>query len=64
MIIGVILKGCNAFNFRNSDDFIFEFLPQLAFMICTFAYMIFLVIYKWRMNFEDENSSFAPSIIN
>lgn len=37
MIMGVLLKGCNNLYFRQSIDFIHEFLPQIIFMICTFG---------------------------
>jgi len=64
MVLGVCLKGINAINFGSKIDFIFEFLPQLAFMLATFGYMITLIFIKWTLNFEGEASSGAPSIIN
>lgn len=47
MTLGVFLKASNAIYFKKPLDFIFEFLPQIAFMTCLFAYMDFLIIYKW-----------------
>lgn len=64
MLWGIILKGWNSINSRNWIDFIFEFIPQIIFMSVTFAYMDFLVIYKWNSNFMGEASAKAPSIIN
>lgn len=33
-------------------------------MLSTFGYMITLIAIKWTLDFEGENSSGAPSIIN
>jgi len=33
------------------------------FMIATFLYMDFLIIYKWFQTYEGENTRNAPSII-
>lgn len=64
MGFGVILKGCNAIHFRNWLDFYFEFLPQIVFLVVTFGYMDFLIIYKWLSDFTGEATVRAPSIIN
>lgn len=63
MTLGVFLKASNAINFKKPLDFIFEFIPQLAFITVLFAYMDFLIIYKWLVNWTPENSAEAPSII-
>ena len=60
MLFGVVLKGANALYFSNSVDFFFEFIPQFIFLICTFGYMDFMVIFKWLKVYD---SSAAPSII-
>ena len=62
MIIGIINKGLNAIYFKDFPSFIFEFIPQLLFMLCTFGYMILLIIIKWFTNYEGRESE-APSII-
>ena len=36
--LGIYLKGMNTFHFSEPIDFIFEVIPQMAFMICTFGY--------------------------
>lgn len=51
MMLGIILKGFNALYFKNKLDFIFEFIPQLIFMSVTFAYMDFMIFYKWTINY-------------
>lgn len=64
MGFGIILKGWNAIHFKNWLDFYFEFLPQITFLIVTFGYMDFLIIYKWLSDFTGEATIRAPSIIN
>lgn len=52
MLFGVILKGANALYFKNYVDFFFEFIPQFAFLVCTFGFMDFMVIFKWLNVYE------------
>ena len=52
MTLGVFLKASNAISFKKPLDFIFEFIPQLAFITVLFAYMDFLIIYKWLVNWN------------
>eukprot|EP00919_Chromeraceae_sp_WS-2016_P019921 GHVR01047340.1.p1 GENE.GHVR01047340.1~~GHVR01047340.1.p1 ORF type:complete len:588 (+),score=72.40 GHVR01047340.1:526-2289(+) len=47
MLLGILCKGINAIRFNSKTDFLFEFIPQFVFMVCTFLYMDFLIIYKW-----------------
>lgn len=47
MTLGVFVKASNALYYKKYMDFFFEFLPQLLFMTCLFAYMDFLIFYKW-----------------
>ena len=63
MIIGIINKGLNCLYFKDFSGFLFEFLPQLIFMCCTFGYMVLLIIIKWLTNFEGKEDK-APSIIS
>lgn len=63
MLLGVFLKASNAVFNRKPMDFIFEFLPQLAFMTVLFAYMDFLIVYKWLEEWTAVTGAEAPSII-
>ena len=47
MLLGIFLKFSNCIYFRNYIDLIFECIPQLAFMLAFFAYMDFMIMYKW-----------------
>lgn len=60
---GIIMKGINAIHFKSKVDFFFEFIPQLTFMLVTFAYMDFMIFTKWGTDWRDE-AALAPGIIN
>jgi V-type H+-transporting ATPase subunit a len=62
MTFGIVLKGMNTIYFNNYIDFIFEFIPQLIFMVSFFGYMIVMIFIKWSINWKDDTSQ-APSII-
>jgi V-type H+-transporting ATPase subunit a len=62
MCTGIVLKGVNSLHFGRYSDFLFEFLPQLIFMLCTFGYMCFAIVAKWLIDWGD--GSKAPSIIS
>ena len=61
MLFGILMRGINSYYFRQPLDFIFEFLPMVIFMICTFGYMDFMIVIKWLQSWPDANES--PSII-
>ena len=62
MTLGIFTKATNVVHFRKTIDFIFEFVPQLVFMVLFFGYMDFLIIFKWCKDWGFANPS-APSII-
>lgn len=41
------MKGLNAVYFRKPEDFFFEFVPQILFMLLTFGYMDAMIFIKW-----------------
>lgn len=47
MTLGVFVKASNALYYGKYMDFFCEFLPQVLFMTSLFAYMDFLIVYKW-----------------
>ena len=47
MTLGIFIKGSNCLFYGRAVDFLFEFVPQLIFMVLLFGYMDFLIIYKW-----------------
>jgi len=59
MTVGVFLRFSNAVFEKNITDFLFECIPMLVFMMCFFAYMDFMILYKWVTPMDN-----PPSIIN
>ncbi|KAL4468898.1 hypothetical protein ABPG72_009168 [Tetrahymena utriculariae] len=59
---GIFLKGLNCIHFDLWVDLIFEWLPQMVFLLSTFGYMCFMIIFKWVSQYEE--GYLAPSIIN
>ena len=62
MILGLIIKGINYINNKNYIAFFFEFIPQILFMIILFGYLIFMIFYKWSINWNN-NTEKAPSLL-
>lgn len=55
----MFLKGFNAKYFRKIEDFLFEFVPQILFMLLTFGYMDAMIFIKW----SQVPSANPPSLI-
>ncbi|KAG5667455.1 hypothetical protein PVAND_015435 [Polypedilum vanderplanki] len=47
MIFGVIMSVVNYNHFRRRSSIILEFLPQILFLVLLFAYMVFMMFWKW-----------------
>ena len=62
MIIGIILKGFNAIHFESSIDFVYEFVPQIIFMVLFFGYMNAMIIIKWLTDWSSVSQN-GPAII-
>ena len=62
MTLGVFIKASNNIHFCSVIDFIFEFIPQLIFLVLLFGYMDFLIVYKWTVNWGLYAAN-APSVI-
>eukprot|EP01022_Parablepharisma_sp_SALTPOND_P020336 TRINITY_DN367_c0_g1_i1.p2 TRINITY_DN367_c0_g1~~TRINITY_DN367_c0_g1_i1.p2 ORF type:complete len:503 (-),score=58.95 TRINITY_DN367_c0_g1_i1:5245-6753(-) len=62
MLIGIILKGMNTLHYKNTIDFLYEFLPQLVFMVAFFGYMNLMIIIKWLTDWSSVGQN-GPSII-
>jgi V-type H+-transporting ATPase subunit a len=53
MLFGVCLKTSNAIYFRKPLDLVFECLPMIVFATCLFGYMVFLIFYKWSIDWNN-----------
>lgn len=62
MLFGVMLSVFNHVYFKDWPAIIFEFIPRMIFLLCTFGYMDFMIIYKWCLDWSN-NSGDAPSLI-
>ena len=62
MTLGVCMKGLNAVFSRSKLDFLFEFIPQLVFLLALFGTMDLMIIAKWLTDWTGREGK-APSII-
>ncbi|GAB5353356.1 hypothetical protein AAMO2058_000029900 [Amorphochlora amoebiformis] len=58
MIFGISLGSLNHMYERDYVGLFLEWIPRMAFMICTFGYMIGIIIYKWTIDWD--NTTRAP----
>jgi V-type H+-transporting ATPase subunit a len=61
MMMGIFLRGANNVYFKSPIDFVFEFIPQVVFMSCTFGYMCVCIVIKWTTDWTGRT---PPSILN
>jgi V-type H+-transporting ATPase subunit a len=52
MMLGLGLKLANAIYFKSKVDLYFEAIPQIVFMLALFGYMIFLIVFKWAVDWR------------
>ena len=52
MLIGIILKGMNAFYEKDFVEIVFIFFPQIILMLSLFGYMDFLIFAKWATSYK------------
>ncbi len=63
MTYGLFLKLSNHIQEGDMISVFFEFIPQFIFMMAFFGYMIFLIIYKWCINWQSSTLPSTPSLI-
>nr|XP_041631630.1 V-type proton ATPase 116 kDa subunit a1 isoform X1 [Drosophila kikkawai] len=67
MIFGVIMSWHNHTYFRNRISMLYEFIPQLVFLLLLFFYMVLLMFIKWikfaATNAKPYSEACAPSIL-
>jgi hypothetical protein len=51
MLLGIAMKAVNTIHFKNYVDLIFEFIPQMVFMLATFGYMVVCLFLKWSTHY-------------
>jgi len=60
MSFGILLGLSNDCFFKDKLSIIFEFIPRILFMLCTFGYMIFMIVYKMCIDWTGKK---PPNII-
>jgi V-type H+-transporting ATPase subunit a len=63
MTFGLFLKMGNHLFEGDNISLFWEFVPQLIFMMSFFGYMLFLIFYKWTINWRTSNLPDIPSLI-
>ncbi|KAB7496840.1 V-type proton ATPase subunit a isoform 1 [Armadillidium nasatum] len=56
MTFGIVLSFLNYRHFKKTIDIVFQFIPQIIFLMGLFGYLCFLVVYKW-FNYSGLNDS-------
>jgi len=52
----------NHLEFKDWVSLVFEWIPQVIFMLSFFVYMCWIILYKWCINWDHKNYA-APSLI-
>jgi len=62
MLFGLFLSLSNHLYFKDMTSVYFEFIPRLVFLLCTFGYMIAIIIYKFTVNYNHPGAD-PPNLI-
>eukprot|EP00472_Partenskyella_glossopodia_P004257 CAMPEP_0197534058 /NCGR_PEP_ID=MMETSP1318-20131121/45803_1 /TAXON_ID=552666 /ORGANISM="Partenskyella glossopodia, Strain RCC365" /LENGTH=861 /DNA_ID=CAMNT_0043091175 /DNA_START=128 /DNA_END=2713 /DNA_ORIENTATION=+ len=62
MTFGISLGALNFLYNKDYIGLIFEWIPRMLFMCCTFGYMIIIIIYKWTVDWEATDRA-PPNLI-
>merc|ERR1719474_2425172 len=63
MTYGLFLKLANHLHEGDMVSVLFEFVPQLLFMLSFFGFMCFLIVYKWCIDWTSSSLPGTPSLI-
>lgn len=63
MCVGVVISLFNHLHFGNTVDVFCEFIPRIVFIGSFFGYMVFVIIYKWCLDWAALGTHRAPSLI-
>jgi V-type H+-transporting ATPase subunit a len=61
MMLGLLVRFINGFKRKDIVDIVTLTIPQTIFMLTTFVYMDYLIVFKWLTIYPDTRE--APSII-
>ena len=71
MMFGLFLMCANHWYFNDRLGIYYEFLPRFVFLLCTFGYMDWMIIYKWSVDWfplsgiysTDQGNTDPPNLI-
>ena len=63
MCFGIILSLTNHVYFTTGLAVYFEFIPRMVFMLSTFGYMVFMILYKWCVDWSAPGAGAPPNLI-
>mmetsp|Transcript_3667 Transcript_3667/g.5419 ORF Transcript_3667/g.5419 Transcript_3667/m.5419 type:complete len:850 (+) Transcript_3667:23-2572(+) len=63
MLVGIFLGASNHIYFKHFSHLIFEFIPEVFILSCTFGYMSIMILIKWCIDWEKQTTA-PPSILN
>lgn len=68
MIFGVSMSVFNMLHFKRRIDIFLQFLPQMLFLVLLFAYMVFMMMFKWvayggKKDGIENSPGCAPSVL-
>lgn len=68
MIFGVAMSVVNMVHFKRPIDIFLRFIPQMLFLVLLFAYMVFMMMFKWvayggKMEAQEFSPGCAPSVL-
>ncbi|KAB5533166.1 hypothetical protein PHYPO_G00128680 [Pangasianodon hypophthalmus] len=56
MTFGLTLSVVNYIHFRNVQNVLLRFVPELIFLLSLFGYLVFLILFKWCMGVQCDSS--------
>jgi vacuolar-type H+-ATPase subunit I/STV1 len=62
MTLGIVLGAFNHTQFRAPENILLETVPRVVFMLATFGYMCFMILYKFTVDWVGEQRA-APNLI-
>lgn len=62
MVLGIFMKGLNALHHHSVVEYVFEFIPQIIFMLAFFGYMDVMIVIKWCTDWTSVHQN-APTLI-
>lgn len=63
MLMGICLSYVNASFFKKRLDFLYVFIPQMIFMSSVFGYLVFLIILKWLIDYNEPTCHADPTCV-